>query len=196
VSQKWAANSAISAVLVRGSIGDYPQVGWDPSLVQTSVPDVNWQTLMPANNIVGREWLQNQLSIAQHLLTSDQINQVMAGFQMPSLLAAKAAEASGLPLGPLQLDPNVADTCKNGTWSNCGVAIKQQLDRNPANPIDVAELAALWGAAFDAQYDVLRKQGYLEKSVPEDERIEEILNDHLNPLEVAKDHAEDVILDR
>jgi hypothetical protein len=112
------------------------------------------------------------------------------------LLAAKAAEASGLPLGPLQLDPNVADTCKNGTWSNCGVAIKQQLDRNPANPIDVAELAALWGAAFDAQYDVLRKQGYLEKSVPEDERIEEILNDHLNPLEVAKDHAEDVILDR
>jgi hypothetical protein len=74
------------------------------------------------------------------------------------LLAAKAAEASGLPLGPLQLDPNVADTCKNGTWSNCGVAIKQQLDRNPANPIDVAELAALWGAAFDAQYDVLRNE--------------------------------------
>jgi hypothetical protein len=174
-----------------------------PGLITTGLPDMSWQSFLSADNLVGREWLQNQMQIAQHLLTSDQINQMMAAFQMPifpvdlaKLLAAKAAEASGLALGPMQLDASVADTCKNDTWSNCGMAVKRELDLKPANPRDVGELTAIWGAAFNAQFDSLLVRGHLEKSVPDEERMNEILNDHLNPLEIAKDHAKDWLINK
>jgi hypothetical protein len=179
------------------------QIGANPSTVETIIPDLNWQTLLAADNVVGRSWIENQLALAQHLLTPDQIKNVMNALQLPNfpvdlakLLAAKAAEASGTSLGPLTLDPSVSEICKNDAWSTCGLVIKQELDKHPANPVDIGTLASLWGTAFGAQFDTLRRNGHLEKSVSEDERIDDLLNDHANPLEIAKDHAEDALLDK
>jgi hypothetical protein len=190
--------------------GSVPALGAQDSTsisseINTSLPELNWASLLAQSNYVGRTWLNNQVALATPLLTPEQLAQISEGLNQPTfpadlakLVATKAAEASsntnGSPVdGPIT-GQSAINTCKTGTWSNCGIAVKQELDKNPADPKEVIALAGLWGKAFDAQYHALRQTGHLEQATPDDERVEEILNGILNPIDIATDHAEDAIL--
>lgn len=82
----------------------------------------------------------------------------------------------------------VEDACgPQGTWSNCGVAVKQELDTNPTDPQRILQLALLWGQSYDAQFDYLRKQGRVDQSTPDSEKIFEAVKDKLDPIQIAKD---------
>ena len=91
-----------------------------------------------------------------------------------------------MPIEGVLSNQPVEDTCMKGTWSNCGIAIKQALDRKPADPKDVVYLAGLWGKAFDAQYDTLRKTGHLEQATPDDKSLEELLGEKLKDFAIDK----------
>jgi hypothetical protein len=84
--------------------------------------------------------------------------------------------------------------CK-GTWSNCGVAVKQWLDSN-ANPNvqDLIAVAMQWNAAYDKQYNALRASGRLQKSTPDADKIFEAIKGKLDPREMAKDQAVDALV--
>ena len=57
-----------------------------------------------------------------------------------------------------------------GTWSNCGVAIKQALDKKPSDPKTILQIAQTWAKSYDTQFNALRKQGRIEKSTPDSEK--------------------------
>jgi hypothetical protein len=54
----------------------------------------------------------------------------------------------------------------------------------------------MWGAAFGARYDYLRRQHHLDTATPDSDKIFEEVNSKLNPIEIAKDKALDAILKR
>lgn len=87
------------------------------------------------------------------------------------------------------------DACQGGTWSNCGVAVKQWLDfnSNPSVP-DLIAVAMQWNAAYDAQYNALRASGHLQTSTPDADKIFEAVKDKLDPREMAKDQAVDALV--
>jgi hypothetical protein len=87
--------------------------------------------------------------------------------------------------------PAVDDICRKGTWSNCGVAVKQALDKHPGNLDQLLHLAELWGGAYAKEYDYLRTRHRLERAAPDAEKLKEKILDHLNPFEVAKDKLGD-----
>lgn len=89
---------------------------------------------------------------------------------------------------------SATDICANSTWSNCGVAIKKELEKNPIDPKLVIHLAMVWGKVFDTQYDALRKQGRVQSSTPDSEKIFEAVKSKIDPIEVAKDKAIDELL--
>jgi hypothetical protein len=89
-----------------------------------------------------------------------------------------------------------ADLCRDRTWSNCGIAVKQRLDANPTELFQILALAESWGNAFDKEYEVLRKKGRLERAVPDSVKIKERLWEQINPISLAKDAALDAIVKR
>jgi hypothetical protein len=97
-------------------------------------------------------------------------------------------------VGALLSNQTAADACRNGTWSNCGISVKQALDKHPGTAADIAGLAVLWGAAYNTQYEVLRRQGRIERSTPDSERFYEAVKSKIDPREIAKDRVEDAIL--
>jgi hypothetical protein len=171
--------------------------------IQSTLPDVQWNSILSEANFVGRTWLNDEIAIAIPLLSVDELARVNQGLTQPvfpedlaKLIAAKAAEAAlkGTLSDNVRIQESAESACKNESWSNCGVAVKREIEQNSANPKRVIELSILWGQSFNAQYRGLRHRGHLEQSTPDDERVEEILNAHLNPFEIAKDHAQDAIL--
>ena len=105
--------------------------------------------------------------------------------------------AAALLCGPQPANGQPAEqVCKTSTWSNCGLAIKQELDKKPADPKRVVQLAAAWGESFGARFNSLRKQGRVEQSTPDSEKIFDEINSKLNPVEIAKDKALEAILKR
>lgn len=87
--------------------------------------------------------------------------------------------------------------CKNSSWSNCGVAVKQVLDNNPpTNPHDIVALGMLWAASYGKQYDALRASGHLDRSTPNSQKIFEEVSSKLNPVDIAKDKAIDALVKR
>jgi hypothetical protein len=174
--------------------------------VRSSLPELRWPGLLLATNYVGRMWLKDQFTLAAPLLTKIETKQIAAAFDLPSfpvglakLIATKADEAIAAPsavkLRGSGSDEAAEKACNTNMWSNCGLAIKLDLDKRPEDPEAVVYLAALWGKAFDNQYEILRRTGHLERATPEAQRVEAILNGHLNPTEIAKDNAKDRIKD-
>jgi len=88
------------------------------------------------------------------------------------------------------------EVCHKGTWTNCGIAVKRALEKRPADPKRVVELAGFWGSSYGERYDFLRRQGLLEKSTPDSQKIFEEVNSRLNPIEIAKDKIEEAFLKR
>lgn len=86
------------------------------------------------------------------------------------------------------------DICASSTWSNCGVEIKKELDKKPIDPKLVIHLAIVWGKAFDIRYDALRKEGHVQTSTPDSEKIFGAIKSKIDPIEVAKDKAIDELL--
>lgn len=91
---------------------------------------------------------------------------------------------------------SLLDYCTKSTWSNCGVAVRQELDKNPTDLKRIVEIAGLWGTAYSAQYDSLRRRGKLETSTPDAQKIYDAVADKLNPINIAKDKASDALLKR
>ena len=115
----------------------------------------------------------------------------------PTVARAKLVKADGPQSTPAS-EPSsrqAEDVCSNSTWSNCGVVVKRELE-NTQDVKRTVDLAFIWSNAFGKEYDTLRKRGRLEKAVPESERIREVLNDNFNPVEIAKDQAREVLLER
>ena len=88
---------------------------------------------------------------------------------------------------------NVAETCAHGTWAACGVAVKNELDKNPSEPKRIVELAGLWGRSYSVRFDALRKNGKIEKSIPDSDKIFEAVSAKLNPVDIAKDKTVDAL---
>jgi hypothetical protein len=86
------------------------------------------------------------------------------------------------------------DACHKGTWATCGVIIKRELDKRPSDPKRVVDLVGLWGEAYVTRFNELRKQGRIEKSTPDADKIFEEVNAKLNPIEIAKDKLEERLL--
>jgi len=89
---------------------------------------------------------------------------------------------------------SVDSLCANTTWSNCGVAVKEALQKNPSDPKDILQIASAWGRAYDARYNELRAKGRVEKATPDADKIFEAVSSKLNPLEIAKDKARDALV--
>jgi|ERR1022692_3975663 hypothetical protein len=106
----------------------------------------------------------------------------------------RSPQKSGSPFSAPSFDQVVEAACTKSTWSNCGVGIKGALGRHPGNPKDIVDLALLWASAYGARYDELRKQGRLEESTPDAQKISESVQSKINPIEFAKDAAKDAIL--
>jgi hypothetical protein len=83
------------------------------------------------------------------------------------------------------------DVCNKGTWSNCGVAIKKALDKKPSDPKTILQIAQSWAKSYDTQFNALRKQGRIEKSTPDSEKIFEAVKSQLDPIEISKDQVVD-----
>jgi hypothetical protein len=181
---------------------DVGQLGFD---VHASYPTLDWNTLLSQSSFIGRSWLMSQISVATPLLTQGEIAQITAGLQNPTfpldlanLVAAKAIQAAPggfqSSIGALLSDQTAAKVCKNGSWSDCGIAAKQALDKLPGTAAEIASLALLWGTAYDAQYDSLRKRGHLDRSTPDSEKFYEAVKSKIDPREIVKDRAEDAVL--
>jgi hypothetical protein len=82
-----------------------------------------------------------------------------------------------------------------GTWANCGIAVKTELQKNPQDPKAVVELGNLWAAAYDKQYEWLRAKGRLQQSTPDADKIFETVKSKLDPIEVASDKLKDKALE-
>ncbi len=89
---------------------------------------------------------------------------------------------------------SVQSLCANTTWSNCGVAVKEALQKNPSDPKDILQIASAWGMAYEARYNELRKKGRVEKATPDADKIFESVSSKLNPLEIAKDKTVDALV--
>jgi hypothetical protein len=105
-----------------------------------------------------------------------------------SSIAAPSAKAVVVTLADV-LSFSYERVCEVGTWSQCGVAVKQALDERPSDPREVLNIALAWGAGYDKQFDRLRRAGRLESSTPDSEKIYEAVKDKLDPKEIAKDRA-------
>jgi hypothetical protein len=40
---------------------------------------------------------------------------------------------------------SVQTICANSTWSNCGVAVKQELNKKPSDPKEILQMGLAWG---------------------------------------------------
>ena len=172
--------------------------------IDASFANINWQTLLWANNYAGRIWLLNEISIAQPLLTPDQqrlidesLKQATFPESLAKLIAADAAQASaqgGKLFEAASFGQILEAACTKSTWSNCGVAIKQALDKKPANPKDIVNLALLWASAYGARFDELRRKGHLEKSTPDSGKVSDAVESKIDPVDFAEDTADEAIL--
>jgi hypothetical protein len=87
------------------------------------------------------------------------------------------------------------EICGKGTWANCGMAVKAEIDKQPDNPKAIIALASVWAASYDRQYDFLRSRGHLEKSTPDAEKIFAEVESKVDPIDIVSDKVKDKILE-
>jgi hypothetical protein len=88
-----------------------------------------------------------------------------------------------------------AQICENSTWSNCGAAVRAELDRKPTDPKTILTLANAWAVSYDKQYNWLRSKGRLQQSVPDSEKIFDELRSKVDPLDIVTDKVKDKIIE-
>ena len=88
---------------------------------------------------------------------------------------------------------SVQSICANTTWSNCGVAVKLELKKNPSDPKEILQIALAWGKAYDSRYQELRQKGRIQTATPDADKIFEAVKSKIDPLEIAKDQAVDAL---
>jgi hypothetical protein len=88
-----------------------------------------------------------------------------------------------------------AEICGNSTWSNCGSAVRMELDRTPGDAKTIVAVAGLWAASYDKQYNWLRSKGRLEKSVPDADKIFEEIKSKVDPLDIVTDKIKDKLIE-
>src|SRR5882672_346708 len=81
---------------------------------------------------------------------------------------------------------SVQTICDSTTWSNCGVAVKRELEKNPSDPRKIIQIAMAWGKAYNVRYNELRSKGRIVSATPDSDKIFEAISSKLNPLELAK----------
>jgi hypothetical protein len=86
--------------------------------------------------------------------------------------------------------------CAKGTWTNCGLAIKQEMDKGGVTPDRAVQLVTAWDGAYRRQLDHLRQQKMLVKAKSDYELIQEAVLDELNPVSIGLDKAKDALLKR
>lgn len=109
--------------------------------------------------------------------------------QLRLFLASEALDSE------LLIGGAVDNSCTQGTWTNCGSAVKQALDSNPSDKNRIIHLAMYWADAFSIQYDSLRKNGQLEKSIPDSKLFSEEVESRFDVFEMATDKARDRLID-
>jgi hypothetical protein len=173
----------------------------DPTNVTWTLPEVQWDSMLSLNNSIGRAWLNREIQIATPLLTRDQLDAIAVGLQQPefppdlaSTVLQKALEVWQSSRPDPATSP-VEAACTNEVLSSCGMEVAKALN-DTTDPKRAIELAAQWGAAFNRKYDALRQKGHLERAVSEAERIEEVLNDNFNPVNVAIDQTREDLAER
>jgi hypothetical protein len=87
------------------------------------------------------------------------------------------------------------EVCENSTWSNCGAAVRAELDRKPTDPKTIIMLANAWAGSYDKQYNWLRSKGQLQKSVPDSEKIFDELRSKVDPLDIVADKVKDKVIE-
>jgi hypothetical protein len=93
------------------------------------------------------------------------------------------------------LSQTVEGVCgQKGNWANCGISVRRELEKKPSDPKRVVELAGLWGSAYGDRFDALRKARRIETATPDSAKIFAEVNSRLNPIDIAKDKSEEVLL--
>jgi hypothetical protein len=87
------------------------------------------------------------------------------------------------------------EVCAKSTWANCGMVVKAELDRQPNDPKRIINLAGLWAASYDKQYDFLRSRGRLERSTPDAEKIFAEVESKVDPIDIVSDQVKDKVLE-
>jgi len=89
----------------------------------------------------------------------------------------------------------VDGACQKGTWTDCAIAVNQELDRHASDPKQVIRLSELWGKVYLRQYNVLNEQGRIESSKSDGEKIREEISSMFDPFEIARDKVKDEVKD-
>lgn len=95
--------------------------------------------------------------------------------------------------------PTVEAVCTNGSWSDCGVAVKQSIaalaDPLPANKVKrLVEIISLWSDAYEKQVRFLESTGRLKKSENDWTKITDTVKDEIDPVGIATDQVIDALL--
>lgn len=93
------------------------------------------------------------------------------------------------------LAATATQVCESSTWSNCGAAVRAELDRNPTDPKTILTLANAWAVSYDKQYNWLRSKGKLQQSVPDSEKIFDELRSKVDPLDIVTDKVKDKLIE-
>jgi hypothetical protein len=70
---------------------------------------------------------------------------------LPAVLAVAMAATSAAAQTAEQVSAK-------GTWANCGLAIKQEMDKGGVTPDRAVQLVTAWDGAYRRQLDHLRQQ--------------------------------------
>lgn len=111
-----------------------------------------------------------------------------------NLVALVGMLAASTALGTNAFALSAVEACR-GTWSNCGVAVKIELEKRPSDAKTVVDLAGLWAVAYDKQFNWLRSKGKLQQSTPDADKIFEAVRSKLDPLDIASDKVRDKVVE-
>lgn len=103
------------------------------------------------------------------------------------------------PSGAQGSTPTVDAICTNGSWSDCGVAVKQSIaalpDPLPTDKVKrLVEIMSLWSDAYEKQTRFLESGGRLKKSENDWTKITQTVKDEIDPVGIAKEKVVDALL--
>ncbi|HEX6901328.1 MAG TPA: hypothetical protein VF789_16505 [Thermoanaerobaculia bacterium] len=95
--------------------------------------------------------------------------------------------------------PTLEAVCTNGSWSDCGVAVKQSIaalpDPLPADKVKrLIEIMSLWSDAYEKQVRFLESAGRLKKSENDWTKITNAVKEKIDPVGIAKEQGIDALL--
>jgi hypothetical protein len=181
-----------------GAAGFADSAGF-PTQITSAITDVDWTSLLSQGNFAGRTWLLSQITIATPLLTPDEEAQINTGLKeltfptaLAKTVAEKASEVQSRGVAsPAETNTTIEASACGGSWSNCAVAIKRELDAASDNTDKTIEIALRWDAIYDKQYEALRNAGHLETSTPDSDVVDAGME---KLFDLATDHAKDAVI--